>query len=299
MNIVVFGAGAIGSLFGALISKKHNVTLIGISPHVNTIQKNKLRITGKTQINIKISAEKSTEEISKTPDLLLLTVKSYDTEIAIKQAKKIIGKDTVILSLQNGLDNIERIKKHVDSKKIIAGTTTHGVLFSKPGYIEHTGIGDTIIGELNSKKTYRIKNIIKAFNQAGIPCLLSSNILKEIWIKAIINSSINPLTTLFLCRNGYLLKNPMLKNIAEKVCEESTNAANTQGLNLSNKKMFDKTIKVIKKTSENYSSMLQSFKNCKKTEIDSINGKLVSIGKKQGVDMLLNEVLFHSIKNIR
>jgi len=91
----------------------------------------------------------------------------------------------------------------------------------------------------------------------------------------------------------------MLKNIAEKVCEESTNAANTQGLNLSNKKMFDKTIKVIKKTSENYSSMLQSFKNCKKTEIDSINGKLVSIGKKQGVDMLLNEVLFHSIKNIR
>ena len=299
MNIVVFGAGAIGSLFGALLSKNNSVTLVARESHVNAINKNGLKISGKTQLKLKINAETSTEKINNPVDLLIITVKSYDTEIAIKQAKKIIDKDTIIMGLQNGLDNIQKIKKHTCSKRIIAGVTTHGAFFTKPGVIEHTGIGNTIIGEINSEKTNQIKNIINTFQKAGITCILSSNILKEIWIKAIINSSINPLTTIFQYKNGYLLKNPILINITEKICIESTKAANTQGFNLSNQKMFNKTVDVIKKTSDNYSSMLQSFKQGKKTEIDSINGKLIKIGRKQNIDMFLNEVLFNSIKNTR
>ena len=157
MNIVIMGAGAIGSLFGALLSKKNNVMLIGRTSHVKAIRKNGLNIEDKTQLNSKIPAEDSIDKVTFSPDILILTVKSFDTRSAINQAMKIIEDDTVILTLQNGLDNIDVIEKVVDDKQIIAGITTHGAFFSKPGSIRHTGKGKTILGELSGKKTGRIK----------------------------------------------------------------------------------------------------------------------------------------------
>jgi len=298
MNIVIFGAGAIGSLFGGLLSKMHDVVLIGRSSYVNAVRKNGLKVIGKTQLNVKIHAEELVNNVEIYPDLLILTVKAYDTESAMKQARKIIDDDTVVLSLQNGLDNIEIMKKYVDCKKVIAGVTTHGAFFSNPGIVEHTGMGGTILGELDGKKTLRIENIVNAFNQSDIVTDLSEEIIKEMWVKAVVNSSINPLTTFFQCKNGYLRENPILKSIVEEVCNESTAIANTRGINLSGKKMFDRTVDVIKKTSENYSSMLQSLKRGKKTEIDSINGKIVEIGKIHNVDTLINETLVYLVKSM-
>ena len=298
MNIIIFGAGAIGSLFGALLSKNNNVLLIGKKPHVTTIQKKGLIIEEKTHLNVRIMAESCVDNISFLPDLLILTVKSYDTETAILQARKIIIDKTIILSLQNGLDNIEKISKHLNSKRIIPGVTTHGAFFSKPGVIKHTGKGMTILGELNGKKTKRIEYIVKSFNEAGIETAESQNILKEIWIKAIINSSINPLTAIFQCKNGFLLKNPLLEKLVEMICEESTSIANSERIGLSKSKMLDKTNEVIKNTSDNYSSMFQSIKKTKKTEIDSINGKLIEIGKKHNISTMINQVLVYCIKSL-
>jgi len=298
MNIVIFGAGAIGSLFGALLSKSNNVLLIGRKPHVTTIQKKGLIIEGKTHLDVKILAESSVDNVSFSSDLLILTVKSYDTEAAILQARKIISDNTIVLSLQNGLDNIDKISKHLSSKRIIAGVTTHGAFFSKPGVIKHTGKGMTILGGLNGKKTNVIDSIVKLFNQTGIDTTESKNILKEIWSKAIINSSINPLTAIFQCKNGYLIENPLLEKLVEIICEESTSIANAEGVDLSYSEMLNKTKEVIKNTSDNYSSMLQSIKKRKKTEIESINGKLVEIGKKHNISTMINQILVYSVKSL-
>jgi 2-dehydropantoate 2-reductase len=298
MNIVIIGAGSIGSLFGGLLSKKNNVLLIGRKTHVQAIKENGLKITGKTQLNVRVSAEDSISKIGFSPDLLILTVKSYDTENAVKEAKLTIGKNTVVLSLQNGLDNIDKIEKVASREKIIVGVTTHGAFFSKPGVIEHTGKGKTILGELDGKKTERIKHIADLFNEAGIETKISTNIVKEIWIKAIANSSINPLTTFFQCKNGYLLENPILENLIEMICKESTDVANNEGIQLFHQDMIKKTKEVIRNTSENYSSMFQSFKKGGKTEIDSINGKIVDFGKRNGVEAPINETLVRSIKSI-
>ena len=298
MNIVIFGAGAIGSLFGTLLSKNNNVLLIGRKSHVSVIKKSGLVIEGKTQLNVKINAETSVDDVTFFPDLLILTVKSYDTESAMLQAGKTINEDTIVLSLQNGLDNIDKIKKHLNSEKIIAGVTTHGAFFSNPGIIKHTGKGTTILGELNGHKTKRIINIVNTFNKVGIETFVSENIIKEIWRKAVANSCINPLTTFFQCKNGYLLENPILEKLVEKVCAESTNIANVNGVNLSYQNMINKTKEVIRNTSENYSSMLQSFKKGKKTEIESINGKLVDIGRKHDIATSLNEMLIYSVKSL-
>lgn len=296
MNIVIFGAGAIGSLFGSLLSKNNNVTLISRKPHVDAIRKNGLTIEDKTKLNVEVGAEESVDKITYQTDLFILTVKSYDTETAIKEARSIIGDKTIVLSIQNGLDNIDKIKKFVNSRNIIVGVTTHGAFFSKPGLIRHTGIGKTIIGELNGKKTDRLKNIQSIFNNSDIKTTISIDIFKAIWIKTIINSSINPLTSIFNCKNGYLLENPVLEKIVEKICRESTNIANANGIDILYSAIIKKTKEVIVDTGENFSSMLQSIQKGKKTEIDSINGKLVELGKKCGIELSMNEILVYSVK---
>jgi 2-dehydropantoate 2-reductase len=296
MNIVVLGAGAIGSLFGALLSKKNNVILIGRTSHVNAIRKNGLSIDGKTRLSVNVSAVDSVDIVPFSVDLLIVTVKSYDTKSAIDQAKQIIHDKTVVLSLQNGLDNIKAIEHVVERRQIIAGVTTHGAFFSKPGCIKHTGVGKTVLGELDGESSERIKNIENIFNLAEIGTVVSKNIIKEIWVKAVINSCINPLTAFFGCRNGYLLENPILEKNVENVCEESTSVANAYGVKLSYQDMVNKTKEVIRETSENYSSMLQSVRKGKKTEIDSINGTLVTIGRTHNIDVPLNEILVSLVK---
>jgi 2-dehydropantoate 2-reductase len=298
MKIIIFGAGAIGSLIGALLSKNNDVLLFGKKAHINEIKSNGIKIKGKTNLHVKINAEYSFDNISFSPDLLILTVKSYDTEIAIKQAKKLIDNETKILSLQNGLDNIEKIAKVVDSEKIFIGTTTHGALFSEPGTIEHTGIGLTVLGEVKNTKSNFLDVVVKLFNESGIETRKSKNISKDLWRKVIINSSINPLTSIFQCKNGHLLKNPILEKLLEDICKESTNIVRANGIDLSTDDMIEKTKIVIKNTSDNFSSMLQSTRKNQKTEIDSINGKLIFIGKNKKVKSPLNLFLHQYISSL-
>jgi 2-dehydropantoate 2-reductase len=298
MNIVIFGAGAIGSFFGALLSKQSNVILLGRKAHVKAINANGLQIKGLTKEKLKINAVDEVKKIDFKIDLLILSVKSYDTLKAIKDSKPLIDDDTVVLSLQNGLGNIELISKIVKQENILAGTTTNGVIFSKPGTIIHTGYGQTKLGELDGKKTKRIILINKMFNEVGIITNVCNDILKELWIKAIINSSINPLTTIFDCKNGYLRKNPVLNKLVEKICEESTNIAKSNKITLDKNKMINITKDVISKTADNYSSMHQSYFKSKKTEIDSINGRLLDIAKKNNIDCSMNEFLVYCIKSL-
>ena len=298
MKIVIVGAGAIGSLFGALLSKNNKVFLVGRAPHITAIQHNGLNINGKTHLHVKLSAVESVKDIPCSPKLILLTVKSYDTETAIKNTLPLIHDETVVVSLQNGLDNIEKIEHIVDIDCIIAGITTHGAIFSKPGVIRHTGKGKTILGELDGTRSKRLENIVRLFNEAGIETQVSDDVVKEIWAKAIINSSINPLTAFFNCKNGYLLENPLLHQVIEAICEESTNIVQAEGIKLTTPDMIKRTKEVIRDTANNYSSMLQSVQQRKKTEIDSMNGKLITIGKQHRIDTSLNKILVELITSL-
>jgi 2-dehydropantoate 2-reductase len=295
MKIVVFGSGAIGSLFGALLAKHNTVVLVGRAPHVTSIRQKGLLINGKTRLTRMVPAVESTKEISFSPDLILLTVKSYDTETASSQLHPLLHDQTMVVSLQNGLDNIQKIGKNIEKKHILAGVTTHGALFLKPGIITHTGKGKTILGELNGHSSERLKTLVTVFNQAGIETQMSTDIEREIWRKAIINSSINPLTGFLGCKNGYLLENPLLEKTAEFVCTESSLIVSSYGIRVSPGEMIEKTKEVIQDTAQNYSSMLQSIQQGKKTEIDSINGVLLRIGAKQKIDTSFNRILIELI----
>lgn len=298
MKIVIFGSGAIGSLFGSLLNKKNSLILFGRKPHVDIIKKEGLKITGKTKFNEKIPTTSDINDIDIKPDLILLTVKSYDTNNVLKQMEKIVYENTIILTIQNGLDNLEKLKKIFNYNQILAGITTEGSIFVKPGFIKHTGKGLTIIGELEGSDSHRINKIVELFNDSGISTFKSNNIQREIWKKGIINSSINPLTTIFKCKNGYLVDNPILFEIVKLICNESTNIAIKSGYDINPINMFRETVDVIKKTKNNYSSMYQSYFRNKKTEIQSINGKFVSIGNKMNIDNSLNVILVNLINSL-
>jgi len=297
MNIIIFGAGAIGSLFGGILAKNNNVVLIGRKNHVEQIRKKGLRIKGKTNLNVKVLAFEKVEDILFSPDLIIISVKSYDAENAVNEIKKIISKNTFVLSLQNGLDNIEKIEKIVDKKKLFICITTHGSVFSKPGVIIHTGIGKTKIGSIEKNSSIEQK-IVDLFNKSGIKTNVSNNIMYNIWAKGVVNSSINPLTCFFKCKNGYILKNPILEKLMEQVCYESVGVANACGFNLIYEDTLNLTKEVISDTSENFSSMLQSIQKGSKTEIDNINGFIVKAGKQFGIDVTLNEVIVYVINNL-
>ena len=297
MNIVIYGAGAIGSLFGAYLAKNNTVFFIGRSPHIQCVEQKGLCIKGKTIVEKKIPGSESINNIPFTPDLVVLTVKAYDTEQAIKELRTIVSHNTIVLSVQNGLDNLSHITQQVDKQQVLAGVTTHGVVFSEPGVINHTGFGRTSIGEVSSKPTGKAQQIVDVFTAAGIPTSLNHDIHREIWSKAIVNSSINPLTTIIQCTNGYLHTNPILLELVKKVCYESTQVAIAEHITVTYDKMIQLTLQVIQETFENYSSMLQSIKKGQKTEIDHINGVIIKIGKKNNILTPLNEMLILCVKN--
>ncbi|MBN1861006.1 MAG: 2-dehydropantoate 2-reductase [Candidatus Thermoplasmatota archaeon] len=298
MKIVVFGAGAIGSLFGALLAGKNTVILVGRRPHVSRIIEKGLIVKGNTNLSVRVLAVESTQDVPFLPDLILLTVKSYDTKTASRQLLPIIQKQTMVVSLQNGLDNINIIEQHIDKNQVLAGVTTQGSLFSKPGEIIHTGRGKTILGELDGCHSERLERLVTLFNEAGIETKRSDDIQREIWMKGIINSSINPLTAFLRCTNGYLLHNPLLEKIVEYVCRESVHIAASEGITVSSEEMIEKTKEVIRDTSQNYSSMFQSIQQGKKTEIESINGIFSRTALVHNIDGSLNNILFQLISSL-
>lgn len=291
MNITILGAGAIGSLLGAHLTRHHTVTLIGRPPHITAIQQQGLAVTGKTRFHGAITTAPTLTATLPAPDLIILTVKAYDTKAAATQIKTILQPTTLVLTLQNGLGNIETLQETLPKDQILAGVITHGALLKEPGTIQHTGTGDIIIGELDGTITDRVQTIANAFTLSGLPTTTSNHIISDIWTKTIVNSSINPITAFFSCQNGYLDTNPVLTGAVDMVCEESTRIAQADGINLTIGDMKRLTHQVIKATAHNSSSMLQSIQHGKPTEINALNQALVRIAGKNHLDAPLNQLL--------
>ncbi|MBC7080766.1 MAG: ketopantoate reductase family protein [Thermoplasmatales archaeon] len=289
MKFIIFGAGAIGSLFGGLLSRKNDVLLVGRKEHIEEIEKNGLIVEGFTN---EIFYPKTEWDGSKY-DFVILTTKAYDTEKAVDEILRKFG-EIPIISIQNGLRNEEIIAEKMGIENVIGALTTHGVTFIGNGRIYHAGKGETIIGELSGEITDRIKNICKTFNECGIETKISGEIKKEKWKKAIVNSAINGLTSILRCKNGEIIKNEYAIELIKKICTEAIEVAKAEGIEIED--IIEKVKEVAENTSENISSMLQDIISGKKTEVDEINGEIIIRAKKHGIKTPVNEVIYSLIK---
>jgi 2-dehydropantoate 2-reductase len=305
MRVLVFGAGAMGSLIGGLLAQQHNVTFIGRSAHMTAIRKNGLKITGKTELSLPskaILAYTDVEPLKKgcgPPELVLVTVKSYDTTGIISDLQKITGPETVLCSLQNGLDNEEKLRSAFPNNIVIGSTICHGVTHEKAGIVYHAGFGDTVVGSFESENSKIAGEFAKMLTEVGIETTLTDDICVELWAKVAINASINPITAITGLKNGWLLREPNLTALLEGTCNEVIAVAEKSGAKLASGEdlsILERTKRVVERTADNKSSMLQDIEKGKRTEIDSINGAVVRTGERCKVHTPLNSTLTTLVK---
>lgn len=288
---MIFGAGAIGGLFGAHLAQNHDVTLICREKQARAITENGLKITGLSDIHVHPMAAFFLEELE-PPDILFLTVKAYDTAQAIADAKPLIGPETKVVSLQNGLGNLEAIAMELPDAAIIGGVTSHGAILREPGIIEHTGRSYTILGGPGAER------VAELLSESGIETKASENILSQIWYKAIVNSVINPLGTLMKEQNGLLIRDERFHALARQIVSEGVDVANARGIDLNFESAWQKVIQVATETAQNICSMRQDIEHGRKTEIEQMNGAIARYGWESGISTPANALLTALIKSL-
>ncbi|MBM4278061.1 MAG: 2-dehydropantoate 2-reductase [Deltaproteobacteria bacterium] len=299
MKTVIIGAGAMGSLFGGLLSLSgKEVWLVDVwEEHVDAIRSNGLAIEEKGKAEtVSINATSGVTSVGKA-DLILYFVKTYHTEKAINDSLVLQKEDTLFLTLQNGLGNEEMICKQVDRKKVILGVTGQGATLLGPGQIRHAGWGKTYVGELDGKITDRTDQIARMLNNAGIETEVSSRIHDLVWEKLFVNVGINALAALLGLKNGQLLDYPETLRLLESLVSEAIEVAKRKGIQVQGNPM-DRVKVVIEATRENRCSMGQDLDRKRRTEIDAINGAVVREAERLGISVPYNRMITDLIKVI-
>jgi 2-dehydropantoate 2-reductase len=287
MEIVVFGAGSLGTLLGSRLARAHDVTLVGRDPHVGRVRESGVEITGVETGHVRPAA--TTDGTDLDADLALVTVKSYDTESAARSLAT--GAVDVVCSLQNGMGNEEILAGRLDGP-IVAGTTTVGARLAGPGHVEWLGRGTVTVGPWRPRgDTDAADRVVDALRAAGLDAAVRPDVRRRLWEKLAINAAINPVTALAGVENGALAPPGPLADLARSAGREVTRVARADGTSLSAAATVDAIEDVVAATARNHSSMSQDVAEGRRTEIDAINGYVVDRGEATGESVPVNRTL--------
>lgn len=290
MRFLIFGAGAIGSLLGGLLSRENDVTIVGRGAHVDAVNRRGLRISGLTGLLAWPTAV--TDVAPGDYDAIFVTTKAYDTAAAV-DALRAFWRRSTFVTLQNGLGNAEALAARVD--RVIAGATTHGVTFVAPGDVVHAGAGDTVVGSWKGVHRTEAQRLADALTAAGIATTVADDVRRELWAKAVVNAAINPLTAVLRRPNGALVSHADLRSLVERIAREGAAEARAAGVVLDPEAIAGRAVQVAERTADNRSSMLQDVEQGRRTEIDAITGELLKVG---GVPLPYNRALYALVKGL-
>jgi len=279
MDVVVFGAGSLGSLVGGLLAREHAVTLVGREDHVRDVQEDGLRITGEIDDVVRPQASTSVPEAA---DLAIVTVKAYDTPAAVA-ALSACDCDAV-LSLQNGMGNEERLASL--SATVLAGTATYGAIQHEPGSVRCTGLGEVVLGPPDGGRNGQADRVGDAFRAAGIETTVATDMPRRLWEKLAVNAGINATTALSRVRNGALADGP-LAAVARRAARETAQVGRDRDVDLPDEEAIAAMDAVVDATADNESSMYRDVQAGGRTEIDAINGYVAE----SDVDTPVNDTL--------
>ena len=289
------------SIGGLLAGGGSEVYLIDTwAEHVNAMNTRGLKIrAGSSDRIVNVRAKTDCQGIGPV-DLIIVLVKSFNTREAIEHAGPIIGDETVILSLQNGLGNEEIIEEVVGKEHVIGGRTFAGGSVLGPGHVIVSTTGkETYIGELDGSATDRVSRIAGEFKRAGLLISVSSNIVGIMWDKLLVNVATGALCGITRLPYGGLYKMPELRECALEAVSEGIAVAKASGVRLSTKAPEEAWFKASEGLPEDFKpSLSQSLEKGVRTEIDFINGAVVRYGEKCGIPTPVNKTLVASIKGI-
>lgn len=290
MEIIVLGAGAIGSLYGAKLAASNDVTLVGRPAHVQAIAEGGLRIEGIEAQTVRIRAVTQIAQVE-ADTLILLTTKVPATVPVLESVAPFVRSDTTIVALQNGLDSDRIARAALRGRGVVLrGISQFGAIFERPGVIRYTVKGYTLLE--SHERSPRIASIL---NAAGLDCRVSSNIVAEVWRKLVFNCVVNPITTIIGTKVGQIVDSG-LTCLKQLVVDECVAVAASEGVSLEADLMAQ--INAAYAGSRNIVSMQQDLLRGRPTEIDYLNGAVVALGIKNSVECPVNDGLTRIIKGM-
>lgn len=287
MRIGIIGSGALATLFAGRLSTTAEVILLGSW----AAQLQALRLRGLTIVEQDGQRTHSTIQVTEQThyvepvDHVLVLVKSYQTTRAGEQAHSWLRPGGLAITLQNGLGNVEELGRICGPERVLAGTTAQGAMMVEPGVVRHTGWGETTLGRGGEL-------IAHTLNQAGIATQISDQTESLLWGKLVINAAINPLTAILHQPNGYLVEQPLARELMGQAAGEVAAIAQRLNIPLPYGNPAEKVAAVAQATTLNHSSMWQDVQRGTPTELEAITGRVLAYAEQTAVNVPANKLLY-------
>ena len=301
-SIVVVGAGAVGSYFGAMLARAgHRVTLIGRAPHVAAIERAGLQVHkggGVEAVRLNASTELSA---LRGADLVLFCVKSTDTESVGRAIAPFLDDGALVLSLQNGVDNAPTLAQLVRAT-VVPTVVYVATAMPEPGVVRHHGRGDLVIGPLNAAQASqaslqaRLQAVVDVFASADVPVKISPDVMAELWSKLMVNCAYNAISGLAQLPYGAMAGVPEVVELQRAVVQEVVAVANADGVKLDLAASLQAMERIANAMPAQFSSTAQDMARGKRSEIDHLNGTVVRRGAARGVAAPANQALYALVK---
>ena len=292
MHIAVIGAGNMGCLYGANLARAgERVTLVDVwQEHVQAMQEQGLH----GEFVAEVAATTDPGEVSGV-DLAIVCVNGYNTRQAAEAAGGMLAEEGCVLTLQNGLGNLEVLTEVVGEGRIVGGLTFHSADLQEPGKVRHTNKGPTYLGELDHNKTPRLETIRSAMERAGMQPQVEDDIIATIWGKFVLNCSIDPLCAIADLRPGHIREVEAFDEFQSKIIEEVLALIEAKGVVLADPDPLA-TIKAYSAKKFHRVSMQQHLLRARPTEIDSLNGYVARESERLGLKAPYNDALTRIVK---
>jgi 2-dehydropantoate 2-reductase len=297
MRIIIIGVGAMGSLFAGRLSPLTEVVMLGHWPEqLAALKGNGLLLVHPDgqESRVKVQATNNLADVGRA-DIVLVLVKSWQTRRAAGQARQIINAGSLVVTLQNGLGNLEILVESVSVGSVTLGVTSEGANMVAPGIVKHAGFGQTHLATLDGQDQ-NLDQLADLFCAAGFESHLVNSTRSLVWGKLAVNAGINPLTGLLQVSNGFLTQDTIARDLMRLAAEETAVVAVAQGIGLPYSSAADRALEVAEATAANRSSMAQDLARGTPTEIEAISGAIVESGKQFACPTPINEALCYLVK---
>ena len=291
IKVAVMGAGAVGCHFGGLLARAgHDVTLIARPQHVDAIRRDGLRMETRTfDERVRVGASADAAAV-RGADLVLFCVKSTDTEAAGAQLRPFLDPQALVLCLQNGVDNAERLRTVLPPEQVAAAVVYVATEMAGPGHVRHHGRGELVI-----EPSERSAAVAQALAAAGVPTEVSDNVRGALWAKLIINCAYNAVSAIAQRPYGQNVASVGIPEVMSDVVDECVAVARAEGVQLPGD-MHEAVRRLVETMPTQSSSTAQDLARGKPTEIDHLNGLVVRRGAAHGIPTPANRVLWALVK---
>jgi len=301
-TVAVLGAGAVGCYFGGMLARSGvSVTLIGRASHIDAIAAEGLLLKTTTFTERVRVAASTDAAAARAADLVLVAVKTWDTEAAARSLAPHLAEGATVLSLQNGVENAALLRAGAGHGAFPAVVWVAAEM-TGPGALTHSGRGDLVIGDETPaahgapERSSELNAAAALFARAGVPCLVSENVLGELWAKLAANCAFNPVSALTRARYGRIGTSPAGRRLLEEAVAEVLAVAAASGVAMEGQDALGATLKLTDSMPEATSSMAQDLARGRRTEVDALNGFVARRGGALGVPVPVNRTLATLVK---